>query len=127
MADARRRYSEQHRWAAFERSSRDWRTATEHRAFLAVARAAAERHGGPERDELLAQLDFAEGVLAALDPLGDIRAMAPAAIAPGPEDLKPFSPWLEPIRTWFVGLVAGQGDAAEGRTPPITGIRSPGR
>lgn len=90
MAEARRRYDQQQRWDAFERSSNDWRAATQHRQFLAVAREAAERHDGPERDGLLAQLDFADRRLAARDPLGDVAAMVPIVPEPKPKDLKPF-------------------------------------
>lgn len=63
---------------------------------MTFARAAAERHNGPKRDELLTHLDFVERRLAALDPLGDIRAMVPTVREPEPEDLKPFLGRLSP-------------------------------
>ncbi len=90
MADARLRYDEQARWDGFERRSREWRAITQHRAFLAAMQAAVVEYHGPERDEVIAHLDFAERRLDETDPVKHPALVLPGVPEPKSDDLKPF-------------------------------------
>ena len=90
MAEARRRYDEQLRWDHFAQLAREWREVTEHRAFLANMRAALVEFPGPERDEIVEHLDFAEQRLDELDPVKHPESILPDVPEPKPDNLKPF-------------------------------------
>lgn len=90
MAAAKTRYEEQARWEAFEASSEAWQAIGRHRAFLAAARGAAAAVDGPQRDELVAHLDFAESRLDAADPVRHPDRLPPLVREPKPDDLKPY-------------------------------------
>jgi hypothetical protein len=90
MEEARRRYREQARWDAFRERARDWREVTDLRAFVAAMRAAFDAYDGPQREDLLAHLDFAECRLDERDPAMRPALLLPEVPEPKPDDLKPF-------------------------------------
>jgi len=98
MLEARRRYDEQARWDDFQRRSRDWQAIAGHREFLAAVREAAGGCRGPQRDELVAHLDFAERRLDESDPIKHLGLVLPEVPDPKPDDLRPFLRWVEPAR-----------------------------
>lgn len=90
MANARARYDEQAGWADFVRRARDWREATEQRAFLAAVREAMASSHEPWADELIAHLASVERRLDVSDPLLHPELLVPHLPEPKPEDLRPF-------------------------------------
>lgn len=90
MVEARRRCVEHARWDDFQRRSREWRRLTEGRAFLAAMREAVGAYAGPQRDDLVAHLDFAEARLDELDPVLRPESTLLDIPEPKPDDLRPF-------------------------------------
>lgn len=90
MNEAKVDFTRQARWEHFKECSRTWHQITQHRAFLAAARAAAAAHQGSERPTLIDQLDVAAATLEALDPIIHAELMIPAIAEPTLKDLEPF-------------------------------------
>jgi hypothetical protein len=90
VASAKEQYSEHVRWEHFKENSRTWAAIKQHRSFLDAARVAAESYSASDRDAILQQLDQAEQILEARDPLRDLSRIVPEVPEPTPEDLKPF-------------------------------------
>ncbi len=90
MAEARMQYDTYARWEHFKSMSAEWHKIAGHREFLAAARASAADYEGAEKAAILALLDTAERTLDELDPLRRPQLLAPVALEPKPEDLKPF-------------------------------------
>ena len=63
---------------------------TGHREFPAVVRRAAGGYRGPQHDELMAHLDFAERRLDERDSIKHLGLVRPEVPDPKPDDLKPF-------------------------------------
>jgi hypothetical protein len=97
MAEAKARYTEQARWEDFVQRSHDWHGVVAHREFLGAARGAASRYQGPERDDLVAHLAFAERRLDELDPISHPELLLPEVPDPKPDDLKPYLHGWSPL------------------------------
>jgi hypothetical protein len=99
MERARGAYAENYRMAVLQRQARDWQMATELTKYVEAMKATRAETDG-------SWIDWAEGAIERLDPMGERTSLEPVVPEPKPDELKPYLGSWNPY---------GPGQAADGQ------------